>query len=85
MGQVTIGELTEELLPFTEKGNKVITIAIVPRAIPERIMYYCDRILNAPFYNSKEKGVAYILKCYTAMLLKEFEEGGADDRSGIPN
>ena len=31
MSRVTIGEITEDLLPFTEKGNKVITVEIVPR------------------------------------------------------
>lgn len=42
MGQVTISELTEDLVPYTEKGNKIVNVAIVPRAIPERIIAICE-------------------------------------------
>lgn len=42
MGQVTIGELTEALVPFTEKGNKIVNVAIIPRAIAEKTIALCD-------------------------------------------
>lgn len=41
MSRVTIGEIAEDLLPFTEKGNKVIMVEIVPRKIVEDIIAKC--------------------------------------------
>ena len=41
MSQVTIGELVEDLIPHTEKGNKIIPVAIVPRKIIEDICDMC--------------------------------------------
>lgn len=41
--RVTIGDIAEDLLPFTEKGNKVITVEIVPRKIIEDIIAYCNK------------------------------------------
>lgn len=79
MGQVTIGELTEDLLPFTEKGNKVITIPIVPRAIPEKIIERCNKLITPNPYNKQEIAVNIALcdiKQLVIELLTEFEEGG---------
>lgn len=42
MSQVTIGELVEDLIPHTEKGNKVMPVAIVPRKIVEDIIQFCE-------------------------------------------
>ena len=78
MGQVTIGELTEDLLPFTEKGNKVITIPIVPRAIPEKIIERCDKLITKNPFNTREIAVNIALcdiKQLVIDLLNEFEEG----------
>ena len=41
MSQVTIGELVEDLIPHTEKGNKVMPVEIVPRKIVEDIIQFC--------------------------------------------
>ena len=38
---VTIGQLTEDLVPYTEKGNKVAEVEIVPRKIVEDIIEFC--------------------------------------------
>lgn len=87
MGQVTIGELTEDLLPFTEKGNKVITIPIVPRAIPERIIAFCEEKatlceglsdksqadLNRDVWDSRA-AIYRELGDITRFLLEEFEK-----------
>lgn len=43
MSQVTIGELVEDLIPHTEKGNKVMPVAIVPRKIVEDIIAECEK------------------------------------------
>lgn len=40
--KVTIGALTEDLVPFTEKGNLVADVAIVPRRIVEDIINTCN-------------------------------------------
>ena len=46
MSRVTIGEITEDLLPFTEKGNKVIMVEIVPRKIVEDIIAECEHDIS---------------------------------------
>lgn len=46
MSQVTIGQLVEDLIPHTEKGNKVMPVEIVPRKIVEDIIAECDRLIN---------------------------------------
>ena len=43
--KVTIGALTEDLVPFTEKGNLVADVAIVPRQIVEDIIRYCEEAM----------------------------------------
>ena len=39
--RVTIGQLTEDLTPFTKQGNEVMNIGIVPRKIVEDIIEEC--------------------------------------------
>lgn len=39
--RVTIGQLTEDYLPHTEKGNKAAEIEVVPRKLVEDIIEYC--------------------------------------------
>ena len=58
--RVTIGQLTEDLIPFTEEGNKVADIEIVPRKMVEMIIDYAE---------SETNGVAD----YARILLKNFE------------
>lgn len=90
MSRVTIGEITEDLLPFTEKGNKVIMVEIVPRKIVEDIIAECDRLINlstASFGNDGTleltqdyyKGVgncAKDIKSFALHFLEVFEEEG---------
>lgn len=57
---ITIGQLTEDLVPFTEKGNEVVNIEIVPRKMVEMIIDYAE---------SETHGVAD----FARLLLKNFE------------
>ena len=63
--RVTIGQLTEDLIPFTEKGEKALNIEVVPRKMVEMIIDYAE---------SETNGVAD----YARILLKNFEEGATD-------
>lgn len=86
--RVTIGDITEDLLPFTEKGNKVITIEIVPRKIVEDIIAKCQEWENdnREYANKANEISRYIYNakanCHQGIveeaieLLKQFEEGG---------
>ena len=90
MSRVTIGEITEELLPFTEKGNKVIMVEIVPRKIVEDIIAECEKkinLSNVSFGNDGTleltrdyyKGVgncAKDIKSFALHFLDVFETGG---------
>lgn len=88
MSRVTIGDITEDLLPFTEKGNKVIMVEIVPRKIVEDIIAKCQEWENdnreyADKADEISKYVYYAkANCYQGIaeeaieLLKQFEEGG---------
>ena len=89
MSRVTIGEITEDLLPFTEKGNKVITIEIVPRKIVEDIIDMCSSLYDQSCNKGdKEKNVSYrnylngqagafeFIQVFAEGKLREFEEGG---------
>lgn len=90
MSQVTIGELVEDLIPHTEKGNKVMPVAIVPRKIVEDIIAECDRLINlstTSFGNDGTleltqdyyKGVgncAKDIKSFAVHFLEVFEEEG---------
>lgn len=66
MGQVTIGELAEDLVPYTEKGNKIVNVAIVPRKMVEDIITMC-RSIHGSF-------IAQNLADYAETLLNEFEK-----------
>lgn len=46
MSQVTIGELVEDMIPHTEKGNKVMPVEIVPRKIVEDIIRLCENDIS---------------------------------------
>ena len=39
--RVTIGQLTEDLTPFTKQGDEAMNIEIVPRKIVEDIIEWC--------------------------------------------
>lgn len=89
MSRVTIGEITEDLLPFTEKGNKVIMVEIVPRKIVEDIIQFCeddikrfDKKLNNPALSDRDaqrtlakREYAYQLMNFACGKLLEFEGG----------
>lgn len=80
MGQVTIGELTEALVPFTEKGNKIVNVAIVPRKIVEQIIYYCESnadltsSYNTIYYDNGWSDALKRVKERAEYLLSEFEK-----------
>lgn len=88
MSRVTIGDITEDLLPFTEKGNKVIPVEIVPRKMVEMIIEQYDRIIDESerqiAYFNEDSDAAYaatvrkscvgMLKACAESLLKQFEE-----------
>lgn len=89
MGRVTIGDITEDLLPFTEKGNKVIMVEIVPRKIVEDIINLCsalydqscdqgDKEINVSFRNylNGQAEAFEFIRDYATEKLGEFEEGG---------
>lgn len=86
---VTIGQLTEDLVPFTEKGNKVAEIKIVPRKIVEDIVKECKerkqleekKMMFVDNPNVKNmyyaNAVAYeSIAIFAERLLNEFEEEG---------
>ena len=63
--RVTIGQLTEDLTPFTKQGDEAMNIEIVPRKMVEMIIDYA---------RSETHGVAE----FAEILLKNFEEGVTD-------
>ena len=71
--RVTIGELTEDYLPFTKKGNEATTIEIVPRKMVEMIIEKCRQDVAKYTHNSEE---AACIKQYAEGLLFEFEKDG---------
>lgn len=86
MGQVTIGELTEDLVPYTEKGNKIVNVAIIPRAIAEKAIALCDAQIDfvtqsyegddgeITDYGKGTMDFAITVKCYLLSLLAFFEQ-----------
>lgn len=83
MDRVTIGALVEDLIPFTEKGNKVTEVEIVPRSLVEAVINYCNVVVeyaeqSAGIVNDRDQGMVDMAKSvarYAKHLLKEFEEG----------
>lgn len=79
MSRVTIGEITEDLLPFTEKGNKVIMVEIVPRKIVEDIIAECEKVRSkhkdckALSYEDGLRDMAKAIKEIAESRLSEFE------------
>ncbi len=79
---VTIGELVEDFIPHTEKGNKITSVEIVPRQIVEQIIYYCESnanltsSYNTAHYDNGWKDALNRVKERAEWLLKEFENGG---------
>lgn len=87
MNQVTIGELVEDLIPHTEKGNKVVPVTIVPRKIVEDIIQFCeddikrfDKKLDDPALSDRnaqrtlaKREYAYQLMNFACGKLLEFE------------
>lgn len=85
---VTIGQLTEDLVPYTEKGNKVAEIEIAPRKIIEDIIQFCeddikrfDKKLDNPALSDRnaqrtlaKREYAYQLMNFACGKLLEFEE-----------
>ena len=82
MNGVTIGELVEDFLPHTEKGNKITQVEIVPRKIVEQIIYYCESNANLTssynpmYYDNGWKDALNRVKGRAEFLLSEFENGG---------
>lgn len=82
--RVTIGDITEDLLSFTEKGNKVITIEIVPRKIVEDIIRFCESnsklesTNETMMYDNGWRDSLRRVKERAEYLLNEFEEGGKE-------
>ena len=80
MSQVTIGKLVEDLIPHTEKGNKVMSVTIVPRKIVEQIIYYCESntdltsSYNPMYYDNGWKDALNRVKGRSEFLLSEFEK-----------
>lgn len=80
--RVTIGELTEDYLPFTKEGNEATTIEIVPRKMVEMIIEKCERQISyiepeERVFNSYARGIveyAENVKTYAEELLREFEK-----------
>ena len=52
--RVTIGQLTEDLTPFTQQGDEAMNIEIVPRKIVEDIIEICLDLGEVNY----DKGVA---------------------------
>ena len=82
MSQVTIGELVEDLIPHTEKGNKVMPVEIVPRGMIEAIINKCeeDKKSCCDVAGTKEAEEDAIVFSYASEIidfakdmLKEFE------------
>ena len=70
--RVTIGQLTEDLIPFTKEGNKVANIEIIPRKITEDAVNYCNEILST----DPRKGVldeVRKIRDYIELMVKTFE------------
>lgn len=79
MSKVTVGELTQDLIPFTEKGDKIINVEIVPRKIVENIIVYCKMRSDKAFDDSSliDIGKRYAFDdviAYAENQLKMFEE-----------
>ena len=82
MSRVTIGELTEDYLPFTKEGNEATTIEVVPRKMVEMIIEKCERQITyidpeERVFNSYARGIvdyAESVKTYAERLLREFEK-----------
>lgn len=80
MGQVTIGKLTEDLVPYTENGNKIVNVAIVPRKIVEQIIHYCESNAdltsshNTVYYDNGWSDALRRVKERAEYLLSEFEK-----------
>ena len=82
MSRVTIGELTEDYLPFTKEGNEATTIEVVPRKMVEMIIEKCEKQISyiepeERVFNSYARGLvdyAESVKTYAELLLREFEK-----------
>lgn len=77
---VTIGELVEDFIPHTEKGNKITQVEIVPRAIVEAIIAECiscriETDKEGEINEGKRKAFSYI-QTFAELQLDNFEEGG---------
>lgn len=96
MSRVTIGELIEDVVPFTEEADKIITVEIVPRKILENLIKECksqqDRCYSkmdgfvsadAPEWNylfGKAMAYAEVIDEIKAQL-RGFEEGTHDSNN----
>lgn len=88
MNRVTIGELIEDVVPFTEESDKIIPIAIVPRKILEDVLELCEVVVGAGTYNFSNApytegryDMAYSVKTLIERELKDFEEGTHDSNN----
>ena len=95
--RVTIGQLTEDLTPFTKQGDEAMNIEIVPRKIVEDIIEYCLakgercydmalRLDNCPSEQSRwfaRSRTAEVIAQEAHKLLEKFE--GEDDECNDNN
>lgn len=42
----TIGDIIEDVNPFTEKGAKIVTVPVIPRKIVEDIIAECEHDIS---------------------------------------
>lgn len=80
MSRVTIGELIEDVVPFTEESDKIIPIEIIPRKIAEDTISECMEIMQTdPSVVVAE--MARGIKNSLERRLKAFEEGNYDSNN----
>lgn len=80
MSRVTIGELIEDVVPFTEESDKVIPIEIIPRKIAEDTISECVEIMQTDPSVAVVK-MARKIKNSLLRRLNEFEEGNYDSNN----
>lgn len=80
MSRVTIGELIEDVVPFTEESDKIIPIEIIPRKIAEDTISECVEVLETDCNGFVLETVRRIMESLERRL-KEFEEGNYDSNN----
>lgn len=78
---ITIGQLVEDLIPFTEEGNKVVNIEIMPKKAIQKIIAKCreieyDNLDDTDPLQCERWSIANDIEIYAKRLINEFEKGG---------